>query len=187
MDLQSLKREYALSTNKGIAMFYGGMLIWLILGLVSFVLPKELNAYIYLGATGVFFPVGILVSKVLKIDFFAKNNPLSTLGGLLGALQLFFAPLLIMVGFQHYEWVPFVVGVLTGAHFLPFMWLYDSKAMLFQTIVTVLVSTLVGLLFIESALTLVPFSLMLVYFITAMLIRKEVATLKIQAEPSIAG
>ena len=90
-----------------------------------------------------------------------------------------------MVGFEHHEWIPFVVGVLTGAHFLPFVWIYDSKAMIFQTIATVTVSTLVGLVFIEFALTLVPFSLMFVYFTTAMLIRKEVTDLKVQIQSSV--
>ncbi|WP_420849674.1 DUF7010 family protein [Peribacillus tepidiphilus] len=47
-------------------------------------------------------------------------------------MQLFFAPILILVGYEQYEWVPFVVGVLTRAHFLPFMWVYDSRAYLFQ-------------------------------------------------------
>ncbi|MER1998991.1 MAG: hypothetical protein ABS882_04380 [Lysinibacillus sp.] len=60
------------------------------------------------------------------------------------------------------------------------MWVYESKAMLFQTIATVLLSTFVGLVFIELALTLVPFSLMAVYFTTAMLIRKEVTYLQLQ-------
>lgn len=185
MDISGLKKDYALMTKKGIPMFYGGVLIWFILGLLSFILPEKLNAYVYLASTGIFFPVGILVSKLMKIDFFVKGNPLSSLGGLLGALQLFFAPLLIMVGFEHHEWIPFVVGVLTGAHFLPFVWVYDSKAMMFQTIATVTVSTLVGLVFIEFALTLVPFSLMFVYFTTAMLIRKEVTDLKVQIQSSV--
>ncbi|MCM3586735.1 hypothetical protein M3182_13430 [Mesobacillus maritimus] len=185
MDFKEIKTDYMIRTNKGVPMFYGGILIWLILGFLSFVLPEEINAYIYLASTGVFFPVGIFVSKLLGIDFFSKDNPLSTLGGLLGALQLLFAPLLIAVGFEHYEWVPFVVGVLTGAHFLPFMWLYESRAMLFQTIATVLVSTIVGLVFIEMALTLVPLALSIVYFITAMLIRREVAALKVQIDSTV--
>jgi uncharacterized protein YybS (DUF2232 family) len=88
-------------------------------------------------------------------------------------LQLFFAPILILVGFEQYEWVPFVVGVLTGAHFLPFMWVYDSRAYLFQTVATVIVSSVTGILFMEHALSIVPFALMMVYAMTIVLLRKE--------------
>ena len=70
MEFEQIKKDYALKTNKGISMFYGGMLIWLILGILSFILPEKLNAFVYLASTGLFLPVGILISKLMKIDFF---------------------------------------------------------------------------------------------------------------------
>ena len=46
----------------------------------------------------------------------------------LAAEQLFYWPIIIMVFRQVPDWTPFTMGVLFGAHFLPYAWLYRSRA-----------------------------------------------------------
>lgn len=98
----------------------------------------------------------------MKVNFLATHNPLSTIGG----IQIFFTPLVIMVYFNQPDWLPFTVAVLTGAHFLPFVAIYESKTYLFQTIATVASAAVVGFIFPEQSYIYIPFSLVIVYLIT---------------------
>src|SRR5699024_2205532 len=107
-----------------------------------------------------------LISKVLKINFLANNNPLSVIGGLIGGIQVFFAPLIILVALNQPDWIPFVVGILTGAHFLPYTSIYDSRAYLFQTVATVGIVTVVGFGWMKQAYLFIPIALIIVLPIT---------------------
>nr|WP_191090756.1 hypothetical protein [Niallia endozanthoxylica] len=57
-------------TKKGITMIYVGVVYWLLLGAISFFnLEIEWLGLFYLIGAGMILPVGLLVSKILKIDF----------------------------------------------------------------------------------------------------------------------
>lgn len=161
-------------TKKGIAMFYVGTVYWLLLGLLSFAgLDIKLMGLIYFIGAGMLFPLGILVSKVLKIDFIAGDNPLTKIAGVLGGMQILFAPVLIFVYMENPGWIPFFVAILTGAHFLPFAVLYKSKAYFFQSFGVVGFTSLVGLFVMDGIFSVLSFGLSAIYFITSLLLTLE--------------
>jgi hypothetical protein len=174
MNIYELKNDLSLEAHLGYPVFIAGILFWLFVGICSFFLPQETLVWLYLFGIGAILPLAILISKILKINFLAAHNPLSTVGGLVGGMQIFFAPIVIMVAYHQPEWMPFVIGVLTGAHFLPYVWIYDTKIYLFQTMTTVIVSSVIGIGFMDQSFHLTPFALSVVYIITAiLLIRKH--------------
>ncbi|WP_060668608.1 MULTISPECIES: hypothetical protein [Bacillaceae] len=164
-------------------MFYVGSLYWFLMGILGlFDMHINLLGLIYLIGIGTLFPLGILVSNLLKIDFIAKGNELSNFAGVIGGMQLFFAPILIIIYMEKIEWLPFFIAVLTGAHFLPFSVLYKSKGFIFQFMAVVLFSSIVGFVFMDYVYKILPFGLGIIYLITIILLLNENKKLTLELE-----
>ncbi|MBT2682759.1 hypothetical protein [Bacillus sp. ISL-37] len=178
MNFEELRMELSAEAGKGYPMFIAGVIFWLMMGVGGLFVPQPIMVWVYLFGIGFVLPLGILVSKVIHVNFLATHNPLSTIGGLVGGIQIFFAPIIILVAYQQPNWIPFIVGVLTGAHFLPYVAIYQSKAYLFQTVATVLTVSLIGFGWMDHAYLLIPISLIIVYSITLFWLIKEAKAVK---------
>src|SRR5690606_27957980 len=102
----------ASSSKRGLPMILTGVLFWLIAGLAAF-LDHTITVWVYLYGIGLIFPIGLLTAKLMKVDMLAKDNPLAVLSGVVGGMQILFAPVVILVLFQTPDYIPFTVGVLT--------------------------------------------------------------------------
>ncbi len=170
---QKVQNDFARTMKKGLPVFPVGILFWGLMWIFHFFLPENVLTLAYLFGIGVIFPLSILVGKLIGVNMLDSSNPLNKLAGLFGALQLLFAPLVVMVYLYEPMWIPFAIGVLTGAHFLPFYGLYNSPAYLFLSIATVLVATVFGIFFIENTFAVTPLAIMVVYVITMILLIQE--------------
>ncbi|EZP76757.1 hypothetical protein H839_09183 [Parageobacillus genomosp. 1] len=179
MNLYELKKDLSMETGLGYPVFLAGILFWLFVGISSFVVTPETLVWMYVFGIGAIMPLAILISKLLRINFLS-SNPLSTVAGLVGGVQLFFAPLVIMIVLHQPDWVPFAIGVLAGAHFLPYVWIYDSKVYLFQTITTVFAASFFGIVFMELSFYIVPFAISIVYGVTILLLIRQHRLLMMQ-------
>jgi hypothetical protein len=180
MNLYELKKDLSMETGLGYPVFLAGILFWLFVGISSFIVTPETLVWMYVFGIGAIMPLAILISKLLRVNFLSAHNPLSTVAGLVGGVQLFFAPLVIMIVLHQPDWIPFAIGVLTGAHFLPYVWIYDSKVYLFQTIATVFVASFFGIVFMELSFHIVPFALSIVYSVTLLLLIRQHRLLMMQ-------
>lgn len=183
MNVKEVQNDLMQRTKKGVTMFYVGSLYWFLMGILGlFDMHINLLGLIYLIGIGTLFPLGILVSNLLKIDFIAKGNELSNFAGVIGGMQLFFAPILIIIYMEKIEWLPFFIAVLTGAHFLPFSVLYKSKGFIFQFMAVVLFSSIVGFVFMDYVYKILPFGLGIIYLITIILLLNENKKLTLELE-----
>lgn len=169
---QQLSTGLASSSKRGLPMILTGVLFWLIAGLAG-LLDHTITVWVYLYGIGVIFPLGLLVGKLMNIDMLAKDNPLAVLSGVVGGMQILFAPVIILVLFELPNYIPFTVGVLTGAHFLPFAVIYKSKAYIFQSLATVAAAALTGFLLHEHTFLVTPFTIMAVYIISCLWLVNE--------------
>ena len=160
------KRALARSTKRGFPVILAGLLFWLAAGGSAFFLPEEAVVWVYVFGVGVVFPLGILLARLMNIDIFAKGNPLGALAGIIGGVQILFAPIVILLVFREPQWLPFVLGVLNGAHFLPYVWVYDSKTYLFHSVAVTGVAAVTGAVYMSSAFTITPFAIAVVFAIT---------------------
>ncbi|WP_226641409.1 DUF7010 family protein [Mesobacillus subterraneus] len=172
-NFEKLRMELSAEAGKGYPMFIAGIIFWLLMGVGGLFVPQNVMVWVYLFGIGLVLPLGILVSKVVQVNFLATHNPLSAIGGLVGGIQIFFAPIIILIAYQQPDWIPFVVGVLTGAHFLPYVAIYQSKGYIFQTVATVLAASVIGFVWMDRAYSLIPFSLIIVYSITLSWLMRE--------------
>ena len=107
------------------------------------------------------------------MNILTTGNPLGTLGGIVAAPQAFYIPVFIIVYMHIPSYLPFTIGLLGGSHFLPYMWIYRSKAYLFVTLSVCLSSLIIGGFFVDHAFSFVPLAISLIYGIGVLLILRE--------------
>jgi hypothetical protein len=171
--LEELQKEIIFETRKGFPLLLSGVIVFLIFTLMPLFFPVEVVHLIWIFGLGAIFPIGILISKILGINLFTSNNPLGTLGGIVAAPQAFYIPVFIIVYMNIPEYLPFTIGLLAGSHFLPYMWIYKSKAYLFVTLGTCFSSLILGAFLVDQAFTLVPLAISIVYGIGVLLVLRE--------------
>ena len=137
------------------------------------VFPMDAVRLIWILGLGLIFPIGIFISKILGVNMLSSDNPLGILGGIVAAPQAFYIPVFVLVYMKIPEFLPFTIGLLAGSHFLPYMWIYKSKAYLFVTLGTCLSALILGSFFVDQAFTVVPLAISIVYGIGVLLIVRE--------------
>lgn len=171
--LENLQVEIISEAKKGFPILLSGSIVFLLFTFIPYIFPMDTVYLVWIFGLSAIFPFGLLLSKLLGVNILTSGNPLGTLGGIVAAPQAFFIPVFIIV-YQHIpEYLPFTIGLLGGSHFLPYMWIYKSKAYLFVTLGVCLSSLFLGGWFVDQAFTLVPLSIFLIYGIGVLLILKE--------------
>jgi len=86
-----------------------------------------------------------LTSKIIKVDFQNKENPLTTLGIIFSVNQMLY----ILIAMWVYATVPdkmvMVYAMIFGAHLLPYGWLYKSKSYYVLSVLIPIVVLAIGL------------------------------------------
>jgi hypothetical protein len=92
-------------------------------------------------------PLAYLISKIIKVDFTNKGNPLTNLGVLFSINQMLY----LLIAMWIYNAVPdkmvMVLAMIFGAHLLPYGWLYQSKSYMVLSGVIPIAALIVGLNF----------------------------------------
>lgn len=166
--LEDLQKEMIVEVKKGFPILLSGAVVFLLFTLMPLVLPIEAVRLSWIFGLGAIFPIGLGISKILGINLNATGNPLGTLGGIVAA-----PPVFIIVYMNIPEYLPFTIGLLAGSHFLPYIWIYKSKAYLFVTLGVCFSALILGGFFVDQAFTLVPLAISIVYGMGVLLILRE--------------
>lgn len=133
-DFGAERRRLSRATMKGIGMPVAGLIYWIAVAVVLRSFPMKTALVWCFILTGPVFPIGYAITKAFGGDLFAKSATLTPIGIQLAALQLFYWPIIIVVYRFATEWTPFTLAVLFGSHFLPYGWMYESRAYPFLTL-----------------------------------------------------
>ena len=172
--LTHLRQDLSRRTGRGLNAIVAGILLWATFTILGvFISDSFVLALAYVFGAGTLFPLSLLVAKLLRLDPFASGNPLGTLAGLLGAVQVLFIPLMIGAVLTVPTMVPWFLAVLVGAHFLPFSWVYTSRAYLIAAISMPLTAGLCAWLFPVAVPIVVPSIVTAVLILVAVLLSKE--------------
>ena len=174
--LERIQSNLIQEAKKGYPILLSGCIVLLLFTFLPFLFPIETVYLIWIFGLAVIFPFGILLSKLLGVNILATGNPLGTLGGIVAAPQAFYIPVFIIVYMHIPSYLPFTIGLLGGSHFLPYMWIYRSKAYLFVTLGVCLSSLIIGGFFVDQAFFFVPLAISLIYGIGVLLILRELKT-----------
>ena len=165
-------------TKKGIGFPLAGLLVMCLCTLFVNFLPQRQALIWSIFATGSTFPIAFFISKIFDVNPFAKLPPLTTLGTVLACAQFLYWPVLILIFQLAPNWFPFVFTILFGSHFIPFGWLYKSKAYYFMGITMPVIGCVMAFGGSEFSYAYTFLSLIPLYLITCLLIIKENSTFK---------
>lgn len=165
VSLDELKLELIRSSRRGYPILLAGALFFAILAILPALVPVQTVRLLWVVGLVIIFPLGILIGHLLGIEVVTRHHPLGTLGGLIAGTQLFYLPVFMAVYQFQPELLPLTIGLLGGAHFLPYAWLYNSRAYVFTAIATGVAAFVLGGPFMSSALILVPIAISLIYII----------------------
>ena len=145
MNLKDLKKDCVQKQKKGIHFIIASVVIWIMVLIVQLtdlpILTKNLLTFC---CTAPLLPIAFLISKILKIQFQDKSNPLNYLGILFSANQMIY----LLIAMWIYPTLPdkmlMVIAMIFGAHLLPYSWLYKSKTYMIMSVLIPIASLIVG-------------------------------------------
>jgi len=148
MNLDEMRLDSAVKQKKGLHFILASIVIWsavLVVHLSTFdILTKNLLTFCF---TAPLMPLAFMISKIIKVDFTNKENPLTNLGIVFSANQILY----LLIAMWIYNAVPakmvMVIAMIFGAHLLPYGWLYKSKSYFVLSIIIPLAALFIGLNF----------------------------------------
>lgn len=154
MELNELIKDCARRQKKGLHFILTSILIWAMICAVHLTdMPIDTKNLITFCCSAVLFPLAWMLSKVLKIDFEGKGNPLTKAGILFSINQMLYILIVMWVYAAVPEKMVMVYAMVFGAHLMPFSWLYDSRSYMVFSIVVPVLSLIVGLIYPPAVLT----------------------------------
>lgn len=146
MDFEILKRDCATRQKKGLHFILASVVIWILLLMTYLsnlpILSKNLVAFC---CTAPLVPVAYLLSKLIRVDFQNKSNPLSILGIIFSVNQVLY----LLIAMWIFSAVPdkmlMILAIIFGAHLMPYGWLYNSKSYFAMSVIIPVVSLAIGL------------------------------------------
>ena len=153
MELNELIKDCARRQKKGLHFILTSILIWAMICAVHLTdMPIDTKNLITFCCSAVLFPLAWMLSKVLKIDFEGKGNPLTKAGILFSLNQMLYILIVMWVYAAVPEKMMMVYAMVFGAHLMPFSWLYDSRSYMAFSIVVPILSLIVGLIYPPAVL-----------------------------------
>ncbi|MCC3866645.1 hypothetical protein K0039_00350 [Terrisporobacter mayombei] len=148
MNLDELRLDCAIKQKRGLHIIIASVIIWGAILLVHMssmnILTKNLFTFI---CTAPLLPISYVISKVIKVDFQNKENPLTSLGVLFSVNQIVY----LLIPMWIYPTIPdkmlMVMAIIFGAHLMPFGWLYKSETYFVLSVIIPISALLVGLNF----------------------------------------
>jgi hypothetical protein len=126
--LDQYKLELSVKAKNGVNFIAAASVVWTLITIVWTLSFKTYDKCVLTFIVGgVMLPLAWVFSKIFKTQWVVPNNPLESLGLWLNFAQLFYFPILIFVLLRSPENFVFVYVVITGAHFFPYAWYYNTK------------------------------------------------------------
>lgn len=147
-NLNELRDDCALKQKKGIHFIMASVIIWAGITAVHLspmdIMDKNLFTFCL---SAPLMPIAYAVSKILKIDFQNKSNPLTPLGILFSVNQIVYLPIAMWVYNVVPEKMLMVYAMIFGAHLMPYSWLYRSPSYMVLSVLVPIFALILGLSF----------------------------------------
>ncbi len=153
--LSELKIEFAVRQKKGLPFILASAALWTIM-LTAFLTDWSLQTknLIAMGCSALLMPAGMLFGRIIHVDIFSKENPLSGLSVVAALNQLLYLPIVLWAMYAAPEKMIMLYAITVGAHFLPYYWIYFSPTYFYASIVIPIVSLVLGLYGSQAAVCL---------------------------------
>lgn len=185
MNLEEMRLDCATKQKKGLHFILASVIIWfavLVVHLTSLpILTKNLLTFCF---TAPLMPLAYVISKLIKVDFTNKGNPLNNLGLLFSLNQMLY----LLIAMWVYPTVPeklvMVLGMIFGAHLMPYGWLYKSRS---YTVLSVIIPIVVLIIGVNFAPYVIAGMMVLLEIVFSMLLISEVKMLPMQTKTQMSS
>lgn len=148
LDLKALRTDCSLKQKNGLHFILASVFIWSVIFVVQLLdFPPMTKNLLTFCCTAPLMPLAFFISKLIKVDFQNKENPLTNLGIIFSLNQLLY----LLIAMWIYNVLPgkmvMVLAMIFGAHLLPFSWLYQSKSYLIFSVLIPFTALITGLKF----------------------------------------
>lgn len=153
--LNAMKVEYAVKQKKGLPFIMASAMLWTIM-LIAFLTDLDLAVknMIAMCCSALLMPVGMLFGKIIKVNIFSKENPLSSLSVVAALNQLLYLPIVLWAMYAVPSKMIMTYAIVVGAHFLTYYWIYFSPTYFYAAIFIPIVSLLLGMYFSQVVVCL---------------------------------
>ncbi|MBM7616294.1 DUF7010 family protein [Alkaliphilus hydrothermalis] len=187
MSVEELRIDIAKRNKSGIAFILASIIIWTGI-LVVWRLPIDnivtQNLLTFMLTTPMM-PLAFVISKIIKAEFSAKNNPLHNLGFLFSMNQMLY----VLIAMWAYNAAPenmvMILAIIFGAHLMPFGWLYKSKAYTVMSVIIPLGILIVGFNLKQDQIYVIPcvmLGLEIIFSLWLAIENKKLASMKTTLE-----
>jgi hypothetical protein len=182
VNLQEMLSNCAVKQKKGLHFILASIIIWTAVFLVHLTsLPILSKNFLTFCFTAPLVPLAYMISKMIKVDFTNRENPLTNLGVLFSLNQILY----LLIAMWVYPTVPdkmvMVLAMIFGAHLLPYGWLYGSRTYMVMSVIIPVSALLIGLNFPSYAVAGV---MILFEIVFSLLLFVEVKKLPAPASPA---
>lgn len=146
--LDEMRIDSAKKNKKGMAFMIASIFIWsgiLVIQRMSLPLGYR-NAYTWY-AVACLMPLALLMTRLLKIGFANKENPINKLGLTITLMQILYVFIVCWAFYEAQDKMVMLLAMVFGGHLLPFGWLYKSKSYMVSAIIVTLGSLITGCIF----------------------------------------
>lgn len=146
MGIQELRADLARRNKKGLSFILASVLLWMAICIV-WLLPAGSVAsknFLTFCCAAPLMPLAYAISRLIKAEFSARDNPLDKLGLLFSLNQILYLLIAIWAFSGAPDKMVMIIALVFGAHLLPFSWLYNSRAYLVMSILIPLAVIVLG-------------------------------------------
>lgn len=170
MTLEEMRLDSSVKQKKGLHFIIASIVIWsIVTGVHLTSLPMLTKNFLTFCFTAPLMPLAYIISKIIKVDFTNKGNPLTNLGLLFSLNQMLY----LIIAMWIYPTIPekmvMILAMIFGAHLLPYGWLYQSRSYMVMSIIIPITALIVGINFpsymVEGVMVFIEiiFTLLLAY------------------------
>lgn len=142
---KALQEEIIILNKNGINFLLAASLCWLLIATLWYLpLVEQSKPMFTFFAVAPMMPLAFLFSKVFKTSWNIVGNPLNSLGLWLNFAQLFYFPFVFIFFANNPVQMPMALAIITGAHFFPYAWFYQTKSYAFMAGFISISSAIIG-------------------------------------------
>ena len=164
--LESLRQEYELNSNRALSMPIAGMIVWLAIGVISLLVPDNINPLVLMFGSGVIFPLALAIATKRNELLTDNSNPFSKLMGMSVLMVNLLWALHIVLFFAYPEAVYLSIGIGLGLHWIVYSWIIKHPLGLQHAIIRTVFVTLAWFYFPDERLFAVSFVIVITYLVT---------------------
>ena len=153
--LSRLKIEFAVKQKKGLPFILASTVLWTIM-FAAYLTDLDISAknIIAMCCSALLMPVGMLFGRIIKVNIFSKENPLSGLSIVAALNQLLYLPIVVWAMYTVPDKMLMIYAIAVGAHFLPYYWIYFSPTYFYAAILIPIASLILGIHFSQAIVCL---------------------------------